>query len=101
MVTDKKEKCDLLVGQIVRSKAGRDKGEVFIVYEVLNGGFVSVVDGRRRPIARPKKKKFIHLQKYNTIIESFEKMKNDMSFNDAYIRKTIIGMIKEDLTNVK
>ncbi|MGF0039538.1 KOW domain-containing RNA-binding protein [Peptoniphilaceae bacterium SGI.131] len=84
------KKCNLVVGQIAASKAGRDKGEVFIVYEIVDDEYVLVVDGKVRKIDKPKKKKIKHLQKHNHVIEDFESMKERYDFNDAFVRKLIL-----------
>lgn len=44
------------IGQLVKSKAGRDKKRFFIIYDVLNEAFVRVVDGDCRKVENPKKK---------------------------------------------
>lgn len=89
--------CNLSIGQIVKSKAGRDKKESFIVYEILNDNYVLIVDGRLRKISKPKKKKVKHLQKTNIIIDGFNEMKEDRDFNDSLIRKLINqGTIQEE-----
>lgn len=93
MSLENKNNCDLKVGQIVRSKAGRDKDEVFIVYEIVDSNFVLLVDGKIRKIDKPKKKKVKHLQKFNFIFDDFELRKIDNEFNDAYIRKLIKSKI--------
>ena len=54
------------VGQIVISKAGRDKGDVFIVYNI-DGDYLYLVDGKSRRLERPKKKKIRHIQPTKTI----------------------------------
>ncbi|MCL2575011.1 MAG: KOW domain-containing RNA-binding protein [Defluviitaleaceae bacterium] len=59
-------KMDLQIGQIVYSKAGRDKGECFVVV-ATEGSFAHLVDGRNRPIERPKLKKRMHIQHTNTV----------------------------------
>lgn len=48
-------------GLIVRSKAGRDKGGMFVILR-LEDGFAYVADGDLRKVDRPKKKKLRHLQ---------------------------------------
>ena len=53
----------LIKGEIVRSRAGRDRGRAFVVYEILDADYVLLVDGRLRTLARPKKKKRKHLLK--------------------------------------
>lgn len=49
------------IGQIVISKAGRDKGCAFVICKI-EGEYVFLVDGRLRLIDKPKKKKQKHLQ---------------------------------------
>ncbi len=89
MREDKTKTSELFIGQIVKSKAGRDKGEVFLVYEILDPAHVLIVNGSSRPIETPKKKKIKHLQKYNLVINGFSELKQDVNFNNALIRKLI------------
>ena len=49
-------------GDIVLSKAGRDKNKHFIVLEVIDDNFVLVADGDRRRVDNPKRKKCKHLE---------------------------------------
>lgn len=48
-------------GRLARSKAGRDKGRLCVVTEVLDENFVLTQDGRLRTLDRPKKKRKKHL----------------------------------------
>lgn len=48
-------------GQLVRSLAGRDKGQYYIVLDQADG-FLLVADGRKRPVSAPKCKNPLHLQ---------------------------------------
>lgn len=81
--------CELCPGQVVRSKAGHDRFGIFLVWDVLDAKHVRIVDGRRRTIAKPKKKRIIHLQPYNTVVENFEALKTDCHFHDAKIRSLL------------
>ncbi len=54
---------DVFAGDIVYSKAGRDKEKPFVVLEVLSTEFVLIADGRLRRVEKPKKKKMKHLLK--------------------------------------
>lgn len=81
--------CALSIGQIVKSKAGRDKEECFIVYDIVDEEYVLIVDGDIRKISKPKKKKVKHLQKYKIVIDKFNDMKEQNDFNDALIRRLI------------
>lgn len=56
-----------VIGRIVYSKAGRDKGRLFIVVGIINENFVLVSDGDLRPVEKPKKKRIKHL-KYTDLV---------------------------------
>lgn len=49
------------IGQVVYSKSGHDKGDALMVFSV-EGDYVYLVDGKRRTLEKPKRKKMIHIQ---------------------------------------
>ena len=49
------------VGMLARSKAGHDKGHVYVIYNIEEA-YVYLVDGEIRTIEKPKKKKKKHMQ---------------------------------------
>ncbi len=53
---------DFRYGNIVLSKAGRDKGNYFIVINVIDSQFVEIADGDLHKVDNPKKKKCKHLE---------------------------------------
>lgn len=78
------------LGQVVYSKAGRDKGRKFIVIEILDESFVLVTDGDLRRIEKPKKKKIKHLELTKEIVEPINMKLNKMiKVTNAEIRKTL------------
>ena len=56
------------VGMLARSKAGHDKGHVYVIMKEEDA-YVYLVDGSLRPIEKPKKKKKKHVQ---VILEKHE-----------------------------
>jgi len=66
----------LQTGQIVFSKAGRDKGNAFVIIglEIGRDGFeyAYLVDGALRKQNAPKKKKVKHLQPTNNIAKNIK-----------------------------
>ncbi|MBZ2175256.1 KOW domain-containing RNA-binding protein [Schnuerera sp. xch1] len=81
---------DIAIGQVVRSKAGRDKGNIFLVLSVVDDKNVLIVDGNIRKLDNPKKKKVKHLIVYNTVLSELEyRLNNNIKFNNAYIRKLV------------
>ncbi|MCL2574757.1 MAG: KOW domain-containing RNA-binding protein [Defluviitaleaceae bacterium] len=64
---------EFAIGQVVISKAGRDKGNVFIVYNI-DEEYLYLVDGRSRPLKSPKKKKIKHIQPTKTINADLHRM---------------------------
>ena len=49
------------VGMLARSKAGHDKGHVYVILKV-DETYVYLVDGKIRTLDKPKKKKKKHVQ---------------------------------------
>lgn len=81
---------DLSIGQVVKSRAGRDKGRVFLVLEILDDKHVLVVDGDLRRLEKPKKKNVKHLMVYNTVLEELkQKLDSNIEINNAYIRRLL------------
>ena len=56
-----------MVGRVVCSKSGRDKG-YFLVVVMEEDGFLYVCDGKERPLERPKRKNPKHLALTNTVL---------------------------------
>jgi len=73
------------IGQIVFVKTGSGKGDAFIVISIQNE-YIYLVDGKRRPLIKPKKKKVMHVQPTNYIAH----LETDgRALQDADIRKRI------------
>ncbi|MDO4288224.1 MAG: KOW domain-containing RNA-binding protein [Eubacterium sp.] len=88
---------DIKVGQVVRSLAGRDKGQFMVVLELLDQGCVAICDGGLRKISNPKKKKVKHLAKTNHIVTMIkEKLDNGERLNNAEIRKCLESFNVDD-----
>lgn len=76
-------------GQVVYSKSGHDKGLPFIVISV-EGEYVYIVDGKRRRLEKPKRKKIIHVQKTNYVDEDIAKKVLEKEYMlDSDIVKTL------------
>jgi len=81
---------DIKIGQVVKSKAGRDKGKVFVVINIIDDLYVLVVDGDYRKLDNPKKKKIRHLVVYKSVIDEISKsVENGDNIDDAFIRKAL------------
>ncbi|MDD3766360.1 MAG: KOW domain-containing RNA-binding protein [Eubacteriales bacterium] len=76
-------------GDIVCSKAGRDKYLVFIVIKV-EGEYAFICDGKRRKIEKPKRKKIKHLRVglgHSDLIEN--KLKDGETITNKMLRKEL------------
>ncbi|MCX7843625.1 MAG: KOW domain-containing RNA-binding protein [Clostridia bacterium] len=81
---------DIKLGQIVCSKAGRDKGKKFVVIEIIDNNFVMVADGNLRRLERPKKKRIKHLDLTEQVIEQLEfKLQNKLKVSNSELRKAL------------
>ncbi|HJA12585.1 MAG TPA: RNA-binding protein [Candidatus Mediterraneibacter merdipullorum] len=68
-------------GMLARSKAGHDKGRVYVIIST-DGGYVYVADGDIRPVRRTKRKNSRHLQ-------PILKMRLEGTPDDAAVRDII------------
>lgn len=77
------------IGQIVRSKAGRDKDRWMLIVGI-DGDYVFLADGDLRKISRPKRKKIKHITKTQTVITSIQKdLLSNKKIQNAEIRKLL------------
>ena len=78
-------------GMFARSKAGHDKGKLYIIMKT-EGEYAYLTDGRIRPLEKPKKKKIRHIQPEYRI--SYEQEPEKMSDDD--IKRAIRLKERED-----
>ena len=78
------------LGQVVRSKAGRDKDAVFFIVKILDGEMVLVADGDLRKLDHPKKKKAKHLQPFHLVSDKIrEKLENGGRLENIDLQKEL------------
>lgn len=81
---------ELSAGDIVYSKAGRDKDKIFIILEVLDDKFAFLADGDLRKVQKPKKKKIMHLKKTNMTAQLIkEKIAEGARVTNSDLRKVL------------
>jgi len=87
---------DITLGQIVISKAGKDKGNHFLVIDYKKP-FVYLCDGKRRRLDNPKKKKDKHIQTTNYIDNDVRSvLMTRCRMNNADVRKCLSKYLKEN-----
>lgn len=79
-----------MLGRVVVSKSGRDKGRMFVIVQSINANYVAVADGDLRKIEKPKQKNLKHLQLTNTRLMEIKTslLRGEMPENHI-IRKSI------------
>ena len=77
-----------MIGNIVFSKCGHDKGKTFIVINQFND-YCYLVDGKYRLLDRPKKKKIKHVQFTNYSCLSIISLLQNNSCSNLDIRNAI------------
>lgn len=76
------------LGQVVKSKAGRDKDRYFVVVGLQRDGYVLLADGDLRRLDKPKKKKMLHVTKCITVIDQVKnKLENGKKLTNAELRR--------------
>lgn len=88
-------------GDIVYSKAGRDKEGYFIVISV-DGEYVQICDGKRRKVDRPKRKKLKHL-KFGVGYSNFiaKKLAGNEKITNLEVRRELSGFNNVEPANEK
>jgi len=87
---------DLTLGQVVYSKAGRDKGRKFIIVEIIDESYVMISDGDLRKIENAKRKKLKHLDVTGEVVLPLkEKLESKARVSNSDIRKAI-GVVENN-----
>lgn len=86
----------LRIGQLVRSRAGRDSGTYFLVVGVKDRRWVMVADGRRRSLACPKKKNVKHLEVFPLRVPNAEERFAPQSvITDRAVAEAVDALVAE------
>lgn len=83
-----------MIGRLVRSKSGRDKGRYYLVLACA-ADILYLADGRKRGIANPKKKNIRHVQIVHRIAADLMNKKHGDLPSDVGIRAAMAELMKE------
>lgn len=84
----------LMLGQLAKSIAGRDKGRYMVIIDIIDENHVYVVDGDLRRVENPKKKKIKHLQMLNKRADLIaEKLAKKRKINNEDIKEALNELI--------
>ena len=73
------------IADVVISTAGRDQGELFYVADI-NDQFVTLVNGKNRPVEKPKRKKRKHTRK---ILRSETRVADKLRLGDKVLNSEL------------
>lgn len=71
-----------MVGMLATSLMGHDKGKIYVIVEETKDA-VMLVDGKLRPVGKPKKKKKKHIQLIKKVVLENQQLENDLSIQKA------------------
>lgn len=84
-------------GQMVRSIAGRDFDQYYLIVDLVGDRYIMVVDGVHHRLARPKKKNLKHVKITMLVAKNLEKaLMNKESLTDSVI-VAAINQLKNEL----
>lgn len=86
------EKTTIATADVVSSTAGRDQGQLFYVIDT-DDQFVTLVNGRNRPVEKPKRKKRKHVEK---VLRSETRVAEKLRSGD----KVLNGELRRDLASL-
>ncbi len=83
------------IGQLVCSKCGRDRGNFYLVFEIIDDKFVYLVDGNKRRMENPKRKNVKHLRGFPEVAEELaEKWEAGKLVSNSEVRRVIASLKK-------
>ena len=86
----------LSVGQLVRSIAGRDKGQLYLVLQIERN-LLLLVDGRKRNMENPKRKNRQHVQAVGKVAADFaNQLKAGRPPSDGQVRAALLGLEQQN-----
>ena len=86
---------NLAKGQLVRSMAGHDKGEYFLIYEIVDDNYVKIVNGKSRKLEKPELKKIKHLSKINKVSNVIDEINtSDIKSQNKKIMREIANLLE-------
>ncbi len=84
-----------ILGQLVCSKKGRDKGNYYIITRVINDRLVEVANGSSRKLKKPKKKNVNHLKFYSCVDEELGDVIRAKKTKDEQLFKALNKLLRE------
>ena len=86
---------EIAKSNIVRSAAGRDKGELFVVLAV-EGEFLLLADGKARKVEHPKRKKRRHVRFVSEeVTQLSERIISNEKITNSELRRTLAAFRDE------
>lgn len=83
---------DIAISNIVRSTAGRDKGDLFFVL-ATEGDFLLLADGKRRRVENPKRKRLRHVVPTGLDAgAAAERIRSNEKVTNSELRKAIAAL---------
>lgn len=88
---------DVVLGQLVTTNAGRDRGCSFVVVGFDDKGFLKLSDGRNYPIVKPKRKNVRHVKILGVApLGLAEKIQGGLRVSNEELRQAITYFMKPD-----
>ena len=87
---------EINIGDLVKSLAGRDRNEIFLVVDVCDG-FAFIMDGKTRKVGQPKKKNIKHLERLNVtpLVGVIEKLHANQKVGNLSLKKAIQNSVNK------
>jgi ribosomal protein L14E/L6E/L27E len=83
-------------GQLVRSTAGRDCNQYYLIFRMVGDRFLEVVNGINHPVVKPKRKNIKHLKIFMIVDREIESLfSNGKIIRDSVIVSAVNRMVSE------
>jgi hypothetical protein len=83
-------------GQLVRSTAGRDHNQYYLIFRMVGDRFLEVVNGLNHPVVKPKRKNIKHLKIFMIVDREIENMlSTGQTIRDSLIVSALKRIVSE------
>ena len=76
------------IGMLVKSKAGHDQGNYYVIVD-MQSEYLYLADGFLRTLAKPKKKKKMHVQRIDLVFEEIQTKVQNQTLIDEEIKRAL------------
>jgi ribosomal protein L14E/L6E/L27E len=91
----------IVLGQLAKSNAGRDRGHLYLIVGVVSPTLVLLANGKDRKLNKPKKKNIRHISVLNIVKDIAAEFASGLTVTDEKVRLAIDAYLLPDNSEMR